>query len=322
MLENLGIAKRTLSLEDAAKYLSEELKQPVFITDLMTLARENKLKLSCYVNNVAGRKITQYSKPNINEHLKEVFPLTFKPSFTFFPSAEPSRKIIKNLKGQKWEANPVIPHEYHDKYKGVSFGFNNDLATLNLPYITDFSSAVWLEGVYEIAITDSFQKWLSARVANSPLFDLDDFTLLSDKGHQIKIVGYSCDGHGKKDDEPHQALVKLEVSDLKIQIQHIQEFLQRLELQKANTPKKNKSKPTYLELRKIVAQVYVEKKTQEYISSLSTVELWEELYKTAQDMAEPEINPEILFKQTRKNNTIEKFFVELRKLGVPIPVRR
>ena len=56
--------------------------------------------------------------------------------------------------------------------------------------------------------------------------------------------------------------------------------------------------------------------------TLSTVELWKELYQTARDMAEPNIDPERLFKQKVQNNTIEKVFVELRNLGVPIPVRR
>lgn len=323
MLENLGIVKRSFSLEDAAKYLTEKLKQPVFINDLIKLAEQKKLKLSCQVTGVAGRKVIQFCKPNFNDHLKEVFPLSFKPSFSFLPSSEPSQRVIKNLRGQKWETNPVTLPEQHDKHKGVSFRFNKNLATWDLPYLTGFGGAVWLEGVYEIVITECFQKWLSSAVLpSSPVFDLDDFTLVDERGEPVKIAGYTSNGHKKKDEEPHQALVRLEVSDLKVQLQHILEFLELLQVQKTNTSHANKSKPSYLELRKIVAQVYVKKKTQEYIRSLSTVELWDELYQTAKDMFDPKIDPEILFKRTSENNTIEKEFVKLRKLGVAIPIRR
>lgn len=320
MLENLGIQNRALSIEDAAKYLTDKLNESVFASDLISLAQQKKLKLSCYINGVSGRTIVQHHTPQTEEHLEESLPV-FRSTLSFTPLRMNTRKVVKNLKGDLLGCDPILQPEKHDRDKGVAYIAKKGASSGRKPYFTDFKNPVWLEGVYEILITKSFDEWLRSALASAPLFDLDDFTLLSSRRELIKIAGYSNDGRTSFTTKPHKAFVRVDTSDLRIQFLHIQEFLDKLS-QAGSSDTKAKQKASISVEREVVARVLVKKKATEYLRALSTVQLWNELHSTAIDINEPSIVPDKLFSQRLAINSILKILKQFRDSGIDIPLRR
>lgn len=315
MLENLGIPNRALSIEDAADYLSEELKQRIYASDLYSLIQKKKLKPSCYINGAPGRACVQYCPV--------MFPILRKASanLTGFKAVEnlQSQRSVRDLRGELKET-AIMPSEQHALNKRLSL-LSNDKSKSQMMTITGFKEAVWLQGIYEIYLTEDFLNWVGNVFASGLISDLDDFTLQSDDGELVKIVEYSNNGDRKVTNQLHQSIIRLEVSDLRIQFKHIQDFLKVIKNNQADN-RKSRQKPLILEDREIVARAFVEQNKTKDLRSLTTIELWKGLHTTASEMNEPGIDADRLFSQSLVENTILKILKQFRDEGVGIPLRR
>lgn len=312
VLQNIGIQNRALSIEDAADYLSEELQQRIYATDIYSLIQQKKLKPSCYVNGAPGRLCIQYCPV--------MFPIPRKVP-TGFRAVEDqlSHRSVKDLKGELKEA-AIIPSKQYERNKRASLGWN-DTSKSQMRIINGFKAPVWLQGIYEIYLNEDFLNWIGSVLASSIIFDLHDFTLQSDDGHLVKIVEYSNNGNSNVRDQLYQSIIRLEVSDLRIQFEHIQDFVKYLKTNKSSnvgSPKKS----LILEDREVVARAFVEQNKTKDLRSLTTIELWKGFHTTATKMNQPNLDADRLFSQSLVENTILKILKQFRDRGIDIPLRR
>lgn len=318
--------KRLISLDDAADYLSRIDGAPVFETDIIQLICDGEIQPFCRISGLWGRE----SWPDCKTELPEGSTSEESTAVLYSQiSYTETEEVVIGLDGEKASKPRSHNHRATDEelltFLRISRMKHKQPYTIlrTLPLEKE-GEKVWLQGIFRIHVGNELIGWLMALINKEPLFDVQNFLLLDKDGNRYRIYSraydslyeYFCSGRPLL-----PAWVRLKKSNIVIDVEQLNQVYKKSKSEKISRESGPAGK---LSLRMKVASFYIASVTKEHVLATPTHGLWDELRKAAEELSQNDgsIEPEILFSQHLKENTILTEFGKFRKHGLDFPLRR